>query len=59
MRGAMSFYKLRYWQPLERLTHDPDAAQAAALRRLLAGNERTRFGREHGFDQVRTCSDFR
>ena len=41
-RAAMSWLGLTKWRPLERLTHDPGAAQAAVLRRLLQHESRTR-----------------
>jgi len=34
------------------LTRDPMRAQRAVLRRILAANQDTAFGREHGFDRI-------
>ena len=45
----MSWLRITKWGPLERLTYDPGAAQAAVLRRLLQTNRDTTFGRAHGF----------
>ncbi len=38
---------------------DLRARQAEVLRNLLAHNAGTAFGREHGFDRIRTLADFR
>ena len=38
---------------------DPGAVQAELLRRIVAANADTDFGREHGFSRVRTVADFR
>jgi hypothetical protein len=54
--------RLREWRHdlrFERATAAPDRAQAAALRTLLQRNARTAFGREHGFDAIRTPADYR
>lgn len=53
-RGLFS----RSWQRFERAAADPAAAQAARLRQLVDANRRTAFGREHGFDRIRTLADF-
>ncbi len=39
-------------------SNDPVAAQARLLRRLVERAQDTRFGRDHGFDRVRTIEDF-
>jgi GH3 auxin-responsive promoter len=59
VRAVMALYGLRYWQPVERMTRHPDTAQSMVMRGLLARNQNTRFGREHGFAGVRTYADFR
>ena len=41
----------------ERATHDPTAAQEALLRRMMAKNRDTEYGREHGFGEVRGFAD--
>ncbi len=43
----------------ERATHDPTAAQEALLRRMMAKNRDTEYGREHGFGEVRGFADYR
>jgi hypothetical protein len=43
----------------EALTRRPRVAQDAVLRRILAQQARTDFGREHGFNLVSTREDFR
>ena len=50
--AAMSWLRFSKWRPLEALTHDPGAAQAAVLRRLLRANQDTTFGRAHGFSNL-------
>ena len=52
--AAMSWLGFSKWRPLEALTHDPEAAQTAALRRLLRANQDTTFGRTHGFRDIRS-----
>ncbi|HEU0298475.1 MAG TPA: GH3 auxin-responsive promoter family protein, partial [Longimicrobium sp.] len=42
-----------------RALRDPEAAQAAILRRILHENRDTEFGRAHGFAAIRTAADFR
>ena len=44
---------------IERWSAAPVAAQDEVFRQLLAGGARTRFGREHGFEQIRTYEQFR
>ena len=54
--------RLREWRHdvrFERATAAPDRAQTAALRTLLQRNARTAFGREHGFDAIRTPAEYR
>ncbi len=51
-RAAMSWLGFTKWRPLEALAHDPGAAQAAVLRRLLRANQDTTFGRAHGFSSL-------
>ncbi|MDB5321624.1 MAG: auxin-responsive promoter [Phycisphaerales bacterium] len=41
-----------------RALHDPARAQEAILRRYLAANADTAFGREHGFADIRTPDQF-
>jgi len=53
-RGLFS----RSWRRFERAAADPAAAQAARLQQLVAANRQTAFGREHGFDRIRTLADY-
>ena len=46
------------WQRLRAALDDPAAAQAAVLRRLVAVNRDTAFGRAHGFAAVQSITDF-
>ena len=43
----------------EKATHDPTAAQEALLRRMMAKNRDTEYGREHGFAEVRDFAAYR
>jgi hypothetical protein len=43
----------------ERACHDPEATQAELLRRILARQAGTAFGRDHRFADVRTVADYR
>src|SRR5581483_5865400 len=43
----------------EEATHRPREVQEALLRRILAAQAGTAFGREHRFADVRTVADFR
>ena len=44
---------------LEAAATNPQATQMTFLQRLLARNADTIFGREHGFDRIRTAADYR
>lgn len=46
------------WRPLKRAARDPRSAQLEVLRRIVAANRDTRFGREHGFAEVRGYTDY-
>jgi hypothetical protein len=59
LRAGMELHRVRYWRPLERMAHRPDAAQQQLLRSLLFANRHTRFGIEHGFDGIANASEFR
>lgn len=43
---------------LRRLFEEPQSVQDAFLATLIASNAGTRFGRDHGFDRIRTYEDF-
>jgi hypothetical protein len=55
----MQAYRTLFWRPLKRQAAAPDQAQRDVLARLLAANRDTRFGREHGFDDIRNPAQFR
>jgi hypothetical protein len=59
MMGALMLPGRRHWHRVESLARDPDAAQQAALRRVLHANRDTRFGREHGFASIRDPAGYR
>ena len=40
-------------------TRSPARVQRELLARTVKANSETRFGREHGFDRIRTCLDYR
>ncbi len=46
------------WRSFERSTNRPEEAQQKLLRRLLAANRETAFGRCHGFSSMATAKDF-
>lgn len=48
----MAWQRYATWRPLERLSRDPEAAQAAVLRRLTGANRDTTFGRRYGFADI-------
>ena len=56
-RAAMLLYKHRHWQPVERLTHNPAAAQMHVMQRLLQENRDTQFGKKHRFSEIRSYAD--
>jgi sterol desaturase/sphingolipid hydroxylase (fatty acid hydroxylase superfamily) len=59
LRGLMSFYRWRDWQPLARLARQPEAAQRTTLVAILKRNRDSRFGREHGFSAITDLESFR
>jgi hypothetical protein len=50
---------LRHLAAFEAATHRPREVQDELLRRILAFQADTDFGREHGFQSIRTLEDFR
>ncbi len=65
---SMSESTLRRWvrrvfvrttRQLDAACADPNAAQHARLRQLLAQNAHTEFGRVHGFSAIKTFDDYR
>jgi hypothetical protein len=59
LRTSMRAYKAFYWRPVEEHAGAPDRAQREVLAALLAGNRDTRFGRQHGFSDIRDPEQFR
>jgi hypothetical protein len=57
-RAGMLLYKHQHWRPIERLTHQPAAAQAHVMQRLLLQNCDTRFGKKHRFSEIRNYPEF-
>jgi hypothetical protein len=49
----------RHLNAFEAATHHPEQVQEALLRRILARQADTDFGREHGFREIRTAAAFR
>ena len=43
----------------ENATHDPQRVQETVLRGILAYQDQTDFGWQHGFDHIHTVADFR
>jgi hypothetical protein len=58
LRAGMSYARVRHWRPVERMARRPDDAQRNVLKRLMAANRDTRFGREHGYDSIRDHATF-
>lgn len=54
--GAL--YTRYLWKQFEATTHRPAETQQHVLNRLLKNNARTAFGKEYGFDSIRTPADF-
>ncbi len=50
---------LRHLVAFEQATCRPQEVQEALLRRILARHRQTDFGRQHGFEHIRTVADFR
>ena len=58
LRLRMWAHQLVHWRPLAQLAGRPDEAQTTVLRELLSNNADTRFGREHGFADIRDHKTF-
>jgi sterol desaturase/sphingolipid hydroxylase (fatty acid hydroxylase superfamily) len=59
LRFQMRLLSLVYWRPLVAAARRPAATQLRVLRRILAAQRNTRFGREHGFASIRSVEEFR
>ncbi len=58
LRYAIAAHEWRHRRAFEAATADPAAAQARVLRRVLAANADTAFGRAHSFATTATPADF-
>ena len=58
-KGALGLMQGRRYRGMLRAASDPRGAQEAALRRILAANAETEFGREHGFARVSGIGEYR
>ena len=58
LRLRMWAHELIHWRPLAQLADRPDETQVKVLRQLLSDNAETRFGREHGFADIRDHKTF-
>ena len=52
LRIRMSWIGASLYRPVMRAADDPARAQATVLRRIMAANEASEYGREHGFSEV-------
>jgi hypothetical protein len=59
LRTSMRAYEALYWRPVKQRAVAPDRAQREVLETLLSDNRETRFGREHGFSDIRDPAQFR
>src|SRR5438876_5695584 len=59
LRASMLAYEGLYWRPVVRMAAQPETAQREVLLKLLAANQDTRFGVEHGFKDIRVPARFR
>lgn len=55
---TMQWVRVAGWWPLRYASQHPQSTQWKVLRRLLHENRATRFGQEHGFDQITSYEDF-
>ena len=56
--GRMQVLRWTHWRPLVAAAKDPSGQQERWLMRHLARNADTRFGREHGFGEIRSPQEF-
>jgi len=59
LRAHMSLLRFTCWRPLVADARRPRATQLRVLRRIVAAQRDTRFGREHGFASIRSLEEFR
>jgi hypothetical protein len=58
LEPVLGSYRYSLWRPLLKAAELPRQAQETVLRSILAINRDTRFGKMHGFNQIRTVADF-
>ena len=58
-KAALSATQGRRYRAMMRAAQSPRETQEAVLRRILAANTETEFGKEHGFADVANVSDYR
>ncbi|HKY06900.1 MAG TPA: GH3 auxin-responsive promoter family protein, partial [Candidatus Binatia bacterium] len=56
---AAAFLARRQWKRWDALTAKPHAVQERLLRKIIARNRRTCFGRDHGFNAIVSLNDYR
>ena len=56
--GRMQLLRWTHWRPVVAAAKDPRGQQERWLMRHLARNADTRFGREHGFGEIRSPEEF-
>lgn len=54
----MSITKHTIWKPAMKAARDPGTAQDNLLRDIIGKNADTRFGKEHGFDEIGSYAQF-
>jgi hypothetical protein len=58
LTSVATLYGWRQAKELDRAASNPEAAQKKLLMRIISQNSDTVFGREHGFNQIKTFSDY-
>lgn len=59
IKGAVSqLMRLPAGRRFERATWQPEAAQWSKLQQILTNNAQTEFGRQHGFEKIRSVADY-
>src|SRR5262249_51370850 len=58
-RRAALLLSSNEWNRWERLTQEPRKTQEKFLFRLIRDNQKTAFGRDHRFSEIRTIADYR
>ena len=58
VKASLRLKERHHLARFEEALREPRAAQARVLERLLTANRETRFGKEHGFAEVRSAADY-